>query len=786
MDEKNILRIVIENASEHPLHSHQDIELIYVLSGTVRVVVSGREYPLARDGILLVNSGIFHAWKKPDNCLVCKMYINYASICKAVGMYHVNFWCSSASGKEHDMDRLRSVMDEMIREFKACGLSDSFALQSCKYRLMDQLIKEHLLPGYEQWKDVEDDRIRKVLERVNIGYSDPVQLSDIAGEMYISESYLSRLFKNSVGMSFKDYLNHARLEYGLENILYTSKSIAEISEECGFSDPSAFNKLFRRTYGCSPTEYKKRITGQDTDRSDTGGIRNDASEELEAWLAKREKTAERSKEKTINIFPDTGRPYEHAYFQCMNGGTFFDLIHATMREQIQELHEKAGIRYLRLQGIFNSALHLMERTGSSRFNFSLLDNSMDFLISNGIQPIIDLPDWKKKAYSDIGELLFSDEPADWQPFEDLDDWRMLLDKTFRHFVDRYGLERISGWIFEIGEDSDYHESCVARGKEEIPYRQLWDASCRILREICPACRIAGSDSLLQFRDLEVIPDYILIRLYPYRMRKGTPEDSPERFTSREFPEQELRKERRLLEELGYPDMKLLVSEWDTSFSERNYYNDTSGKAAHILRHLIALEDQHVLLCYQHGFDFLSQYLDTDAPFVGGSGLISKDGIKKPLFYAFYFMNQIHGRVLAKADNYLVVQSAEAHYYILTFHDTAFHHRYFMHPESETKLSEVDEIFEDDAGQSLVFTFRNVRDGSYRVKSWSLGRENGSALYEWERMGYPGRMNAAEIEYLNGVCRPRIRGHEVASRGGQLSIEVKLEPHQISLFHIVRL
>ena len=255
--ETSDIRIIIEEAGNHPDHSHQEIELDYVLSGSLMLSIAGQRYQMEQGDILLINSGKLHAWREAAGCLLCRLMINYSSVCRVVGKYHISFWCNSVSNGFHDTDALRDVLNQLIKEFHVSGDGESFAMTSLKYRVLDILVSEHLLPGNESLSDVEDDRIREVLDQVNISYSEHISLSEIAGRMFMSESYLSRMFKNAVGISFKEYVNRARLEYAVESILYSSKSIAEISEDCGFSNPSAFNKLFKKTYGCAPTEYRK-------------------------------------------------------------------------------------------------------------------------------------------------------------------------------------------------------------------------------------------------------------------------------------------------------------------------------------------------------------------------------------------------------------------------------------------------------------------------------------------------------------------------------------------------
>ena len=67
----------------------------------------------------------------------------------------------------------------------------------------------------------------------------------------------NRLFKQQMGMSFNEYLNEKRLEYGKERLRRSKDSVLEISANAGFRNVTYFNRMFKRRYGISPTQYRR-------------------------------------------------------------------------------------------------------------------------------------------------------------------------------------------------------------------------------------------------------------------------------------------------------------------------------------------------------------------------------------------------------------------------------------------------------------------------------------------------------------------------------------------------
>lgn len=84
-------------------------------------------------------------------------------------------------------------------------------------------------------------------------------MEEAAARMNVSYSFFSRLFKSITGEKYSSYAAKVKTDYVKLLLLDTNKTVAEIAEECGFSDPNYLYTLFRRSVGCTPTEYRIRM-----------------------------------------------------------------------------------------------------------------------------------------------------------------------------------------------------------------------------------------------------------------------------------------------------------------------------------------------------------------------------------------------------------------------------------------------------------------------------------------------------------------------------------------------
>ncbi len=98
--------------------------------------------------------------------------------------------------------------------------------------------------------------IRKAAEYIAAHFSEDVTLSEVAEQIPINPSYLSTMFKQVTGHSFKEHLNHVRIQEAQRLLLHSDYSILEISVACGFSEQSYFTKVFRKYTGLTPKQYR--------------------------------------------------------------------------------------------------------------------------------------------------------------------------------------------------------------------------------------------------------------------------------------------------------------------------------------------------------------------------------------------------------------------------------------------------------------------------------------------------------------------------------------------------
>jgi AraC-like DNA-binding protein/ligand-binding sensor protein len=114
------------------------------------------------------------------------------------------------------------------------------------------------------------DMMFKAADYIKKHYIQKLTLEDVAGEVYLSPSYFSKVFKETMGISFNAYLNRLRIEKSKLLLLSETESITDICERLGFEDQSYFTKVFKKYAGMTPARYRALRGLTEGDRGKAG------------------------------------------------------------------------------------------------------------------------------------------------------------------------------------------------------------------------------------------------------------------------------------------------------------------------------------------------------------------------------------------------------------------------------------------------------------------------------------------------------------------------------------
>lgn len=109
----------------------------------------------------------------------------------------------------------------------------------------------------------EERTILSITRYLQAHLSEEISLAILAEEFHLNAQYISQLFKSEIGVGFLAYLTNIRMEHAKKLLLTTALSIAEVSEQSGYGDYRVFTKVFKKSEGVTPSQYRRDFLEKD-------------------------------------------------------------------------------------------------------------------------------------------------------------------------------------------------------------------------------------------------------------------------------------------------------------------------------------------------------------------------------------------------------------------------------------------------------------------------------------------------------------------------------------------
>jgi AraC-like DNA-binding protein len=249
-------------------HFHTDIEIAFVICGSMRIRMNDAQYILYEDQGIFIPPKTIHSYESIDTGTKTSIVV-FAP--EALG----ESWDPGITTQSHIFSLPAASAMESLQNFSAVK-KNLLVLASQAHRKslhMQYVIRGRILEtyglllqllGYERSKDDSSSHntnelqlAHTIMEYIERNFRQPLTLSELATRFSYSYSHLSRVFKQTLGVDFTTYLNTTRLMYARSLLRQGNRSMSDICFASGFQSVRTFNRVFSLTFGLSPREYRK-------------------------------------------------------------------------------------------------------------------------------------------------------------------------------------------------------------------------------------------------------------------------------------------------------------------------------------------------------------------------------------------------------------------------------------------------------------------------------------------------------------------------------------------------
>ena len=263
-------RYYAASSEKSRLHWHEEIELLHVFDGEMSYVINENYVALKAGDFLFVNARTMH-WTYTRRSVGCRYNLVQVHP-KLIGsnpairellepVFSDDLFSYLYLAKGSDRGALfTSCIDRIISGHYYQRLGYELEIMQDVFTIFRNLFYFYTFEDRIHYEKEDADRLhfQNMIAYIYGHYQDKLTLENIASSAHICRSKCCRLFQRFRQTTPIEFLNNYRIDQGARMLLETDNKVAMIAQECGFSQQSYFNRLFLKTFKCTPLEYRKR------------------------------------------------------------------------------------------------------------------------------------------------------------------------------------------------------------------------------------------------------------------------------------------------------------------------------------------------------------------------------------------------------------------------------------------------------------------------------------------------------------------------------------------------
>ncbi|MGN0293565.1 MAG: helix-turn-helix domain-containing protein [Lachnospiraceae bacterium] len=794
-------------------HRHENFELLFVISGRMSITIGEDLYRLSTGDMVVVNVDQKHSYDGNEELVMGRFVISDAKVRELLGLNHVLFWCNSTVDRNEAYNTLRQVIVKIFNQVVRKSGKNQLYISSMYYQLLHILTENFTLAPndrrYEPDKGRNDDRVQQILAYIRANYRKNITLDDIAKYFYLTPTYVSKYIKQKCNINFMDLLNSVRLSHAMEDLIYSDDSIMKIALENGFASVAAYNKAFKETYHMTPSEFRKQCK---PDKKQTGEEENRQEQlikqRVEEFLDKNPGQQDMdavvvSLDAGINMDAPAAAEWDRCTCKMINAGTAVDLMNVTFQEQILAHQEQMGFEYVRFWDIYSPELYIDIHAPEGVPNFTRLNAVTDFLVNHHLKPYIELGFKSRRLLSTANKVLKVVERN--EDFDSDEEMRLFYQKLIWHFIKRYGSREVGDWYFELWENLDRHEEfqkshryTAMTEQQHRAYFHRFTVIAGALRSYLPEVKIGGGGFPIRFYGEEGFagmltawneepqkPDFLSLSCFPYQQELQNGIYYEKRSTDMDFVHYNIDSARNVMKKTGFPKIPVHVTEYSLSLSNRNALNDSCLKGAFMLSNTFSCLGKADMLGHWLFTDAYADERDAKTVLFGGCGLLTKDGIPKPGYYALEFLNHLYPRVQKLHPNYMITRNERGSLRLVCHNLKKPNFSYYMTKEDELEIRNLPGILDNREFLTVHLKADGMVNGVYTIKHKQMNSHHGSVQDKWISLNMESELTKDEMDYLRMISICEISISETEVNDHRLEMDIVLEPNEIRYIHIFR-
>jgi xylan 1,4-beta-xylosidase len=464
------------------------------------------------------------------------------------------------------------------------------------------------------------------------------------------------------------------------------------------------------------------------------------------------------------------------------------LIRDDSQAQLKVAVDELGFRYIRFHAIFHDVLGTVRsENGKITYDLTKIDQLYDDLLARHIKPFVELG-FTPQALATSQNSIFYWHGNTSHP--NPDGWRDLVAAFIRHIEQRYGQAEVRSWFFEVWNEPNL--SGFWEGGDQKAYFALYDLTSNTIKSIDPALRVGGPSTA----GAAWVPEFLahvktsgaavdFVTTHTYGVDGGFLDEEGHSDTKLSpSPDAIIGDIHRVCREISasaFPNLPLYFTEWSTSYTPRDPVHDSYISAAYILSKIKAVQGQLQGMSYWTYSDLFEEPGPPPTPFHGGFGLLNREGIRKPAFFAYKYLNALEGQSISSSDAQAMLAEDNGNVSAVIWD--------FEQPEQ--KLSNrpfYTRVLPSHPAAPVELKLTHLApQAAYNLEVYRTGFRTNDAYTPYLEMGRPDKLTAEQIAHLDDLTRDLPEEDQLlgASKDGTLNVTLPMNSNDIVLVKLTR-
>jgi xylan 1,4-beta-xylosidase len=490
-------------------------------------------------------------------------------------------------------------------------------------------------------------------------------------------------------------------------------------------------------------------------------------------------------------------PRSMVWQDSVGAGRVGEGLRAGWRSQLEFCRKELGFKYLRAHGLLHDELGVYseDKQGNPRYNWAYIDDVYDYLLSIGMKPFVEISFMPKALASGDRTIFWWN--ANVSTPRDYAKWDALITALVKHWTERYGADEVKTWRFEIWNEpqlSIFFQPPPGKTARDA-YMELYEHTAKDIASVNSGYSIggpAGPGWFLELIDLSTQKNLPLdfISFHPYGLAGG-PTGLDETGESLLYLSSDLNAVSHganrgidIIQNSSKPKLPIYITEWSSSYSSRDPIHDTYFEAPYILEQLRNTE-QMGSMSYWTFTDVFEENGPGWRPFHGGFGLINYQGIRKPAYWAYWFLARLGATEIKSSDpaSY-VAKDDKGEYQVLFWDLTDPIHERVQGPISNQAFFTKPLVVRDKGTATVKLT--NLPAGKYKLTIYRIGYQHNDPYSRFLEMGRPMNLSREDVAKLNDLSSGKPESVSEVKVNGEFTSKLPMLENSVYLLTLAPL